>query len=152
MTARLNILTAAPAPIKAWLDMSNAIAPDLEHSLLELVKIRASQVNGCANCLNMHTRDARAAGESEQRIYLLSAWREAPCYSDRERAALAWTEAMTLIATERAPDDLHAALAAEFTEAEQVQLTLMINVINGWNRLAVGFNVYLADAPARRAA
>ena len=152
MTARLNILTAAPAPIKAWLDMSNAIAPDLEHSLLELVKIRASQVNGCANCLNMHTRDARAAGESEQRSYLLSAWREAPCYSDRERAALAWTEAMTLIATERAPDDLHAALAAEFTEAEQVQLTLMINVINGWNRLAVGFNVYLADAPARRAA
>lgn len=148
MTARLDLFAAAPAEMKAWLDMSLKIAPALEHSLLELVKIRASQINGCANCLNMHTADARKAGETEQRIYLLSAWHEALVYSARERAALAWTDALTLVSTARAPQAVYDALAAEFTPEEQVQLTLMINAINGWNRLAVGFDLYYEARPA----
>jgi AhpD family alkylhydroperoxidase len=152
MTPRLDIYKAAPAQIKAWYEMSLKIAPALEHSLLELVKIRASQINGCANCLNMHTADARKAGETEQRIYLLSAWHEAPCYTPRERAALAWTDALTLVSTQRAPQALYEELAFEFSEEEQVQLTLMINVINGWNRLAVAFNLFYDAKPAVAAA
>ncbi|HVJ03347.1 MAG TPA: carboxymuconolactone decarboxylase family protein [Sphingomonas sp.] len=148
MTARLDPFAAAPAQMKLWLDMSLKIAPAVEQSLLELVKIRASQINGCANCLKMHTAEARKAGESEERIYLLSAWREAPCYTPRERAALAWTEALTLVSTERAPDDVYAEFAFEFTPEEQVQITLMINAINGWNRLAVGFNLFYDAKPA----
>ncbi|MBB4097147.1 carboxymuconolactone decarboxylase family protein [Sphingomonas kyeonggiensis] len=152
MTGRLDLFTAAPAEMKAWFEMSLKIAPKLEHSLLELVKIRASQINGCANCLNMHTADARKAGESEQRIYLLSAWHEAPCYTPRERAALAWTDAMTLVSTARAPQAIYEELAFEFTQEEQVQLTLMINVINGWNRLAVGFDLFYDAKPVVAAA
>jgi len=152
MTGRLDLFTAAPAEMKAWFEMSLKIAPKLEHSLLELVKIRASQINGCANCLNMHTADARKAGETEQRIYLLSAWHEAPCYTPRERAALAWTDAMTLVSTARAPQAVYEELAFEFTQEEQVQLTLMINVINGWNRLAVGFDLFYDAKPVVAAA
>lgn len=152
MNQRLDPFAAAPAQMKAWLDMSLKIAPSIEHSLLELVKIRASQINGCANCLNMHTADARKAGESEERIYLLSAWQEAPCYTARERAALAWTDALTLVSTARAPDDVYTEFAFEFSEEEQVQLTLMINTINGWNRLAVGFNLFHGQKPAAREA
>ncbi len=152
MTGRLDLFTAAPAEMKAWYEMSLKIAPKLEHSLLELVKIRASQINGCANCLNMHTADARKAGETEQRIYLLSAWHEAPCYTPRERAALAWTDAMTLVSSARAPQALYEELASEFSQEEQVQLTLMINVINGWNRLAVGFDLFYDAKPAAVAA
>ena len=148
MTQRLDPFAAAPAQMQAWLDMSLKIAPALEHSLLELVKIRASQINGCANCINMHTADARKAGETEQRIYLLSAWHDAPVYSARERAALAWTDALTLVSASRAPQEVYDALAAEFTQEEQVQLTLMINVINGWNRLAVGFELFYDARPA----
>jgi len=148
MTARLDPFAAAPAQMQAWLDMSLKIAPAIEHGLLELVKIRASQINGCANCLNMHTADARKAGETEQRIYLLSAWQEAPVFSARERAALAWTDALTLVSSARAPQHVHDALAAEFTPEEQVQLTLMINVINGWNRIAVGFDLFYDARPA----
>ena len=148
MTQRLDPFAAAPVQMKTWLDMSLKIAPAIEHSLLELVKIRASQINGCANCLNMHTADARKAGETEQRIYLLSAWHEAPVFSARERAALAWTDALTLVSTARAPKEVYDALAAEFTPEEQVQLTLMINVINGWNRIAVGFDLFHAGTPA----
>lgn len=148
MTQRLDPFAAAPTQMKVWLDMSLKIAPAIEHSLLELVKIRASQINGCANCLNMHTADARKAGETEQRIYLLSAWHEAPVFSARERAALAWTDALTLVSTARAPKEVYDALAAEFTPEEQVQLTLMINVINGWNRVAVGFDLFHAGTPA----
>jgi len=114
----------------------------LEHSLIELVKIRSSQINGCANCLNMHTSDARKAGETEQRLHLLAAWHEAPVFSERERAALAWVDHLTLIADKRAPDAVYAALDAQFTKEEQVKLTMMINVINGWNRLAIAFNLY----------
>jgi len=152
MTGRLDLYSAAPAEMKAWFEMSLKIAPKLEHSLLELVKIRASQINGCANCLNMHTADARKAGETEQRIYLLSAWHEAPCYTPRERAALAWTDAMTLVSTARAPQAVYEELAFEFTQEEQVQLTLMINVINGWNRLAVGFDLFYETKPVVAAA
>ena len=148
MTQRLDPFAAAGTQMKAWLDMSLKIAPSIEHSLLELIKIRASQINGCANCLKMHTAEARKAGESEERIYLLSAWREAPCFSARERAALAWTEALTLVSTARAPDDVYAEFAFEFSEEEQVQITLMINTINGWNRLAVGFNLFYDQKPA----
>jgi AhpD family alkylhydroperoxidase len=148
MTQRLDPFAAAPVQMQAWLDMSLKIAPAIEHSLLELVKIRASQINGCVNCINMHTADARKAGETEQRIYLLSAWHDAPVYSGRERAALAWTDALTLISTSRAPREVYDALAAEFTQEEQVQLTLMINVINGWNRLAVGCGLFYDAKPA----
>jgi AhpD family alkylhydroperoxidase len=103
------------------------------------VKIRASQINGCAFCLHMHTKDARASGETEERIYLLNAWRESPLFNDRERAALAWTEALTLVAETHAPDEDYAELSRHFTPVEQVNLTLMIGAINTWNRLAIGF-------------
>ncbi len=152
MNARTEPFNAAPAPMKLWLEMSENIAPNLEYSLKELVKIRASQINGCANCLNMHTADARKAGETEQRIYLLSAWHEAPCFSPRERAALAWVDALTLVSTARAPDAIYDDLAAHFSGEEQVELTLMINVINGWNRIALGFAMFHGEAPVREAA
>lgn len=143
MEARLNAFAAAPALMKQFLDFSETVAGSgLEHSLIELVKIRASQINGCANCLNMHTSDARKAGETEQRLHLLAAWHEAPVFSDRERAALAWVDHLTLIADKRAPAEVYAELDKEFSKEEQVKLTMMINVINGWNRLAVGFNLY----------
>lgn len=111
----------------------------LEHSLLELVKMRASQLNGCAYCLDMHSKVARAAGETEQRLYLLSAWREAPFYSERERAALEWTEAVTLVAQNDVPDELFARVSQHFGEKELVDLTLAITTINAWNRLAIAF-------------
>ncbi len=111
----------------------------LEPKLLELVKIRASQINGCAYCLDMHTKDARAAGETEQRLYAVAAWHEAPFFTDRERAALAWTEAVTLISETHVPDDAYEAVRRHFGEKELVDLTLAIVAINGWNRLAVAF-------------
>jgi AhpD family alkylhydroperoxidase len=140
MTPRLNPFAAAPAPMKSWLDFGKGILQSgLEDSLMELVKIRASQINGCAFCLHMHTRDARARGETEERLYLLDAWRESPLYSERERAALGWTEALTLVSETHAPDHIYQALQAQFTEEEQVTLTLLIVAINGWNRIQVGF-------------
>ena len=150
MTAKLDPFAAAPSVMKSWFTASTVIAASLEPSLVELVKIRASQINACANCINMHTVEARAQGETEQRIYLLSAWREAPCYTPRERAALAWTEALTRLSEGHTQEAAHAALAAEFSEEEQVKLTLMINVINGWNRLAVGFGLWI-EQPAKAA-
>jgi AhpD family alkylhydroperoxidase len=149
MTARLDPFAAAPQPMKTWLAASLSLTGGLEPSLAELVKIRASQINGCANCLNMHTAEAREKGETEQRIYLLSAWREAPCYSDRERAALGWTEAMTRISEGHAHASAYEALKAHFTEEEQVKLTLAIVVINGWNRIAVGFGVFVDPSAAK---
>jgi AhpD family alkylhydroperoxidase len=113
----------------------------LEHSLLELVKIRASQINGCAYCIDMHTKDARARGETEQRIYALNAWREAPFFSDRERAALQWTEAVTRVADTQVPDDVYQSVRQHFTEVELVALTFALVAINGWNRLAISFRV-----------
>lgn len=150
MTAKLDPFTAAPKEIKAWYAANAAIADALEPSLTELVKIRASQINHCANCINMHTADARAKGETEQRIYLLSAWREAPCYTDRERAALGWTDAMTRLSEGPAHAAAYDALKWEFNEQEQVQLTLLINIVNGWNRLAIGFDLWL-ETPATKA-
>lgn len=111
----------------------------LEHSLLELVKTRASQINGCGYCIDMHTKDARAAGESEQRLYLLPAWREAPFYTERERAALEWTEALTLVSEREVADDLYERVRQHFGEKELVDLTLAITAINSWNRLAIAF-------------
>ncbi len=112
----------------------------LEHSLLELVKVRASQINGCAFCLDMHTKDARIAGETEQRLYALSAWRETPFYTERERAALAWTEAITCVGDSHVPDDVYEAARAHFAEKELVDLTFAIVSVNGWNRLATSFH------------
>lgn len=146
MTSRINPHAAAPALMKAFLEFSTRVAQSgLEAPLLELVKLRASQINACANCLNMHSFEARQAGETEQRIAVLPAWEEAPCYTPRERAALAWVEHLTLIADKRAPQPVYDALAAQFSKEEQVQLTLAITVINGWNRLAIGFDMFLPE-------
>ena len=151
MTARLNPMTAAPALMKAWHGASVAIASSIEAGLRELVEVRASQINGCANCVNMHTVFARENGETEQRLYLLAAWREAPCYTDRERAALGWTEALTRICEGHTHEAAYEALEAHFSEEERVKLTLMINIINGWNRIAIGFGGW-ADPAAVKAA
>lgn len=143
MKPRLDPSRAAPGVYKAMLDLQNRVSNSgLEHSLQELVKIRASQINACAFCLHMHTRDARAAGETEERVYLLDAWRESPLYNERERAALAWTEALTRLSeTADVPDDVYQALKASFTEEEMVELTLLVNTINAWNRFNVAFRV-----------
>lgn len=140
MTPRLNPFAASPTLMKSWLDFGLGLrGKGLEESLMELVKIRASQVNGCAFCLHMHATDARKAGETEERIYLLDAWRESPLYTERERAALAWTEALTKVSETHAPDGDYEALNAHFSESEQVALTLLVVAINGWNRIQVGF-------------
>ena len=141
MTPRLDIFAAAPDAVKTLYGLEAYLKhkSGLEPSLLELVKMRTSQINGCAYCLDMHSKDARAAGETEQRLYGLDAWREAPYYTDRERAALEWTEALTLISETHAPDDVYMSARAQFTEAELVNLTLAITAINAWNRFAIGF-------------
>src|SRR5215469_4738316 len=140
MKPRMNFYQAAPDSIKALTAVGTQIqSSGLEQSLIELVRTRASQINGCAFCINMHTQDARKHGETEQRLYLLNAWREAPVYTDRERAALAWTEAVTLISKTHTPDDAYEELRAHFSEAETVNLTMLIATINSWNRLAISF-------------
>ncbi len=140
MEQRLGYAKIASQGINALHDLQAYIEScGLEHSLLELVKTRASQINGCAYCLDMHTKDARAAGESEQRLYLLSAWCEAPFYSERERAALALTEAVTRIADATIEGDLYDEARRHFDEREIVDLTLAVIAINSWNRLAVPF-------------
>lgn len=150
MTPRLDYLSTAPAMLAPMMQLERAVASSgLEHSLIELVKTRASQINGCAFCIDMHTRDARKAGESEERLYLLNAWREAPHYTPRERAALAWTEALTLVAKTGAPDADYDGLEPHFTPEEKVKLTLLICTINSWNRIAIGFR---SVPPQRRAA
>ena len=125
-------------------------ASGLEASLIELVKIRASQINGCAFCLNMHTADARKLGESEERIYLLDAWREAPVYTERERAALAWTEALTLVTEGHVPDAVFDEAKAQFSDSELANLTAEIVTINAWNRVAIAYRVMPAMKPASR--
>ena len=140
MKPRMNFYQAAPDTMKALMALEEQIqSTGLEKSLIELVKSRASQINGCAFCINMHTEDARKRGETEQRIYLLDAWRESPLYSDRERAALAWTDAVTLISQTHAPDDVYEEVRKHFSEAETVNLTMLIATINAWNRLAISF-------------
>src|ERR1700744_6464954 len=140
MKARLNPMQAAPDTMKALLALENQVQTSgLERSLIELIKTRASQINGCAFCINMHTSDARKHGETEARLYLLNAWREAPVYSDRERAALARTEAVTLVSKTHVPDDVYDELRAHFSEAETVNLTMLVATINAWNRIAISF-------------
>ena len=142
MQPRLNVAKAAPDVYKAMLALETSVKQSgLEASLLELVKTRASQINHCAYCLDMHTKDARAHGETEQRLYTLSAWRETPFYSERERAALAWTEALTLVAESNVPDDVYEVACKHFSESELAHLSLAIIAINGWNRLSVAFRV-----------
>lgn len=152
MTPRLDPFALAPRPMQAMLELESRIrAAGLEPGLLHLVKFRASQINGCAYCLDMHSREARADGEREERLHLLAAWREAPLYSPRERAALAWTEAVTCIAETAAPDADYEAARAQFSEEELVALTLAITTINAWNRLAIAFRKVpeaAASAPA----
>ncbi len=139
---RISLATAAPGAYQAMLAMTKYVAASgLELSLLELVKVRASQMNRCAWCLDMHWKDARAAGETEQRLYGLDAWHEAPYYTPRERAALAWTETLTFVAEKGAPPELFDAVKAQFTDAEIVNLTMAIVNINAWNRLMIGFGV-----------
>lgn len=141
MTPRIkDALKLVPDAVKAMMALETAIKTSgLEHNLIELVKLRASQINGCAFCIHMHTTDLRAHGETEMRLYMLNAWRESPLYSTRERAALAWTEALTLLAATGAPDSDYELLRSEFTDSEQVNLTMLIGSINVWNRLQVGF-------------
>lgn len=140
MAPRLNPFTASPTAMQPWIDLGKTIPNDgLEPLLKELVMTRASQINGCAYCIHHHVEDARKYGETEDRLHLLSAWRESELYSDRERAALGWTEALTLISQTHAPDDAYEALRRHFTEEEQVKLTSLIAQVNAWNRIKIGF-------------
>lgn len=153
METRSDYAKAAPGGVQAMYKLHKYVEHSgLERSLLELVKTRASQINGCAYCIDMHTKDARALGEREQRLYLLNAWREAPFYTERERAALAWTEAVTLISESHASDEHYAAARAQFSEQELVNLTMAIISINGWNRLAISFRAVPGNYEAATAA
>jgi AhpD family alkylhydroperoxidase len=149
---RIEYATAAPAGIDAMRGLEAYVRQcGLEPSLLKLVKLRASQINGCAYCIDMHTKDARARGESEQRLYALSAWEETPFFTDRERAALAWTEAVTRVAEGHVPDAVFDLARKHFQEKELVDLTLAVVAINGWNRLAIGFRAVPGSyKPARQ--
>ncbi len=140
MNARTDFYTASPDAMKAMIALEVAVNKlGLEAPLLELVKLRASQINGCAFCIDMHTTDARKAGETDRRLHGVAAWRETPFFTEREQAALAWTEALTQLSLTHAPDADYQRLQSQFTPKEQVDLTLAINTINAWNRLGVGF-------------
>jgi AhpD family alkylhydroperoxidase len=150
--ARLNPKQVAPDAYAVLAGVERYLGScGLEASLIELVKMRASQINGCAFCLDMHSRDARRHGETEQRLYLLNAWREAPGYTEREQAALGWTDCLTLVASQGAPDAAYEALTRHFTPAEIVDLTTLIGMINLWNRLAIGMRMQPAVDHARPA-
>lgn len=140
MKPRIKIDAVAPEAYRAMAALGRYVQQSgIEQSLQELIKVRASQINGCAYCLDMHSKDARARGETEQRLYALSAWRETPFYTQRERAALAWAEAVTLVSRDQVPDETYAEVRRHFTEKEVVDLTMVIIVINAWNRLAISF-------------
>ena len=140
MEARIEFTEVSPGVLRAMRGLQAYVDEcGLEHSLLHLVKLRASQINGCAYCIDMHTKDARAGGDTEQRLYMLSAWRESPFYSVRERAALAWTEIVTRVAETNVPDEDYVEARSHFSESELVNLTMAIVAINGWNRLCVSF-------------
>ena len=147
MKSRLEAGKVSPGAYQAMLGLEMFVrgSSGLEPSLLELVKMRASQINGCAYCLDMHSKDARAAGETEQRLYTLPAWRETPFFNDRERAALAWTEAVTLVSEGQVPDSVYEEAHRHFSDTELVNLTLAIVAINGWNRLSIAFRVVPGD-------
>jgi AhpD family alkylhydroperoxidase len=153
MQSRLDYARVAPGLVQAMYKLQKYVDESgLEHSLLELVKTRVSQMNGCAYCMDIHTKDARAGGETEQRLYGLSAWREAPYYSERERAALAWAEVVTLISQTHAPNEEYEAARAQFSEGELVQLTMAVIAINGWNRLAIAFRPEVGNYQPREKA
>jgi AhpD family alkylhydroperoxidase len=153
MSPRLNPYTGAYLPlVQPLIDYGQTIQARLEPKLAHLVKIRASQINGCAICLHMHAEEARKHGESEERIRLLDAWREAPLYTPRERAALGWTEALTRLSETKAPDEDYQAIKSVFSEEEQVNLTLLIGAINSFNKLGVGFRLPPLGLAARQAA
>ena len=140
MSDRLKYARVAPEALRAMKALQDYVnATGLEHSLLALVKLRASYMNGCAYCVDMHTKDSRAAGETEQRLYMVPLWREAPFYSERERAALAWTEAVTRLGEHGVPDSAYEESLGQFSEKELAELTMAIVAINGWNRLSVAF-------------
>ncbi len=155
MHERLSYSKIAPEGIEVLHHLENYVKTSgLEADLLELVRLRASQINGCAYCVDMHTKDARSRGESEQRLYALSAWRETRFYSERERAALAWTEAVTQISKDHLPAEIYDEARKHFTEKELVDLTLAVIAINGWNRLAISFRTipgsYKPDHPTSK--
>ena len=142
MQQRVDLNKVAPGALKAMYSLQKyADECGLERTLLELVKVRASQINGCAYCLDMHTKDARANGETEQRLYALNAWRETPFYTERERAALDWTEAVTLVSEGHVPDEVFERVRAHFSEEELMNLTMAVVAINSWNRLCISFRV-----------
>lgn len=149
MKARLNTFTAAPKAMQALLNFGAEVEKGgLEKSLGDLVKTRASQINGCAYCIYMHTSEARAHGETEARLYLLDAWRELPLYSERERAALAWTEAVTQVSQTHVPDAVYEQACGQFSAEELVKLAVAIAAINAWNRIAISFRVVHPTGPA----
>lgn len=153
MKARLDFRKVCPEGEKAMMGLHMFVRNcGLDHSLLELVKLRASQINGCAHCIDMHAKELRADGESEQRLYLLNAWRESPFYSDRERAALAWTEAVTLVSESQVPDAVYDEARKQFTDEELVDLTFALVAINGANRLNVAFRTVPGSHAVRRRA
>lgn len=154
MTPRMNVFQAAPEGAKAMIAVESAIEKSgLEHNLLALVKIRASQINGCAFCIDMHVKDAVKNGERHQRVHLLDGWRDSPLFTDRERAALNWTEAVTRIAKTHAPDSDYALLQGQFNETEIAWLTLAIGAINLWNRVQISLRaIHPGEAPAGAAA
>jgi AhpD family alkylhydroperoxidase len=140
MQQRIDALKVAPDAYKAMASLENYVRQSgLDPRLLDLIKVRASQINGCAYCIDMHSKDARAAGETEQRLYELDAWREAPFYTDRERAALAWTEAVTLVSYGHVSDEVYETVRKQFSEKELVDLTVAVVQINAWNRFAISF-------------
>ena len=146
MKSRIDLMRVNPGVIQAMLGLERQIhKAGLEHGLLDLVRMRASQINGCAYCPDMHSKDARANGETEQRLYGLDAWRETPYYSPRERAALEWTEALTLVAETHVPDEVFERVREQFSEDELVHLSLAIVAINGWNRLNVAARTVPGD-------
>jgi AhpD family alkylhydroperoxidase len=150
MKPRLNAIQASPDAYKAMQGLeAHIVKSGLDHKLVHLVKMRASQINGCAYCLDMHSRDARKHGETEQRLYVLPAWRETLLFNAREKAALAWTEALTLVGRTHAPDTAYEEARAAFNERELADLTLLIGAINVWNRIAIGFR---APLPVHKAA
>jgi AhpD family alkylhydroperoxidase len=153
VNTRLNYLKTSPDVYKAMLALTAAVkASGLESGLVNLIQLRASQINGCAVCIDMHTKDLRADGETEQRIYMLDAWQEAPFYSERERAALEWTEAVTQISEDHVPDDVYNQARQQFSEDELVKLTLVVVAINGWNRFGIAFRMVPGRyQPARHA-
>ena len=154
MEQRLDYLTATPNVVRAMLGLHKPLSQSgLEKGLLDLVYFRVSQINGCAYCLDMHSKDLRAHGETEQRLYMLDAWRESPLYTDRERAALAWTEAVTKLEKKNVPDDVYEEALRQFSEEELVDLTIAVIAINSWNRINVAFHTPAGDyVPGQHAA